>query len=176
MSGFPILDLVVGIIFVYFLLSIISSSAVEIVLTIVKARGKILEQWLTRIFDNKIKQKDGSEITLGQAIMDHCATTALAEKGKAPSYIDAKNFTAALLEQITYNEQDPKSIATNINDVITALENTPLLSIEIKRSLCARSERHLCSHFCKNHQRDCILYLESRNLVRYLDGPAYRYV
>ena len=43
MSSFPILDLVIGIIFVYFLLSIISSAAIELILTGLKARSKLLE-------------------------------------------------------------------------------------------------------------------------------------
>lgn len=134
MSGFPILDLVVGMIFIYFLLSVISSSAVEMILTGLKARSKILEEWLSRIFDTVIKE-DGKEQTLGQVIMDHCAVIALSEKGKAPSYIDAKNFTSALIEKLTYDPQNPKSIATNIDDIITALKNTTLLSTEMQRAL-----------------------------------------
>jgi len=134
MSGFPILDLVVGIIFIYFLLSVISSSAVEMILTGLKARSKILEEWLNRIFDIVIIE-DGKEKTLGQVIMDHCAVIALSDKGKAPSYIDAKNFTSALIEKLTYDPKNPKSIASNIEDIITALKNTTLLSTEMQRAL-----------------------------------------
>src|SRR3954454_22163728 len=134
MSGFPILDLVIGMIFIYFLLSVISSSAVEMILTAAKARAKILEEWLNRIFDTVVKE-DGKERTVGQLIMDHCAVIALSEKGKAPSYIDAKNFTSALIEKITYDPKNPKSIAANIDDIITALKNTTLLSTEMQRAL-----------------------------------------
>jgi hypothetical protein len=134
MSGFPILDLVIGMIFIYFLLSVISSSAVEMILTAAKARAKILAEWLNRIFDTVVKE-DGKEKTVGQLIMDHCAIIALSEKGKAPSYIDAKNFTSALIEKITYDPKNPKSIAANIDDIITALKNTTLLSTEMQRAL-----------------------------------------
>lgn len=135
MSGFPILDLVVGIIFIYFLLSIISSSAVELILTGLNARSKVLGEWLNMIFDKKITKPDGTQVTLGQSIMDHCATTVLSKTGKAPSYIDAKNFTSALLERITYDPQNPKSIAKNINEVIKAIDETPLLSTELRRAV-----------------------------------------
>lgn len=135
MSGFPILDLVVGIIFIYFLLSIISSSAVELILTGLNARSKVLGEWLNTIFNKKITKPDGTQVTLGQSIMDHCATTVLSKTGKAPSYIDAKNFTSALLEKITYDPQNPKSIAKNINEVIKAIEETPLLSTELRRAV-----------------------------------------
>jgi hypothetical protein len=114
MSGFPIIDLVVGMIFIYFLLSIICSSVVEIALTYVKARSTLLAEWLTAIFDKPVQDGD-STIPLGQAIMDHCAVTALSGKGKAPSYIDAKNFTSALLEKITYDPNNPNSIANNLD-------------------------------------------------------------
>lgn len=135
MSGFPILDLVVGIIFIYFLLSIISSSAIEMILTGLRARPKILEAWLLRIFDKEVTQPDGTKLKLGQAIMDHCATTVLVAPGKTPSYIDAKNFSSALLEKITFDPQNPKSIAKNINEVIRAIENTPVLSTELQRAV-----------------------------------------
>ncbi len=82
MSGFSIIDLVVGMIFIFFMLSIISSSAVEIVLTVLRARAKILQQWLFIIFDKTIKQPDGTSLKLGQAIMDDCTVTALSGAGK----------------------------------------------------------------------------------------------
>jgi hypothetical protein len=134
MSGFPIIDLVAGMIFIYFLLSIISSSAVEMVLTGWKIRAKVLAKWLCTIFDTKVDKPDGTRIELGQAIMDHCAITALSKPGKSPSYIDAKNFTSALIEKVTYDRNDPKSIATNLEQVIAALNKTTILSTELQRA------------------------------------------
>jgi hypothetical protein len=135
MSGFPILDLVVGIIFVYFLLSIISSSAVEMILTGLKARSTILEEWLFEIFDKTITQPDGTKLSLGQAIMDHCSVTALSGKRKSTAYIDAKNFTSALIEKITFDPSNPKSIARDIDELIAVLDKTTLLSTEFQRVL-----------------------------------------
>ena len=89
MSGFPILDLVIGMIFVFFMLSIISSSGVEIILTGMQARSKLLGKWLFKIFDKTVTQPDGTKVALGQAIMDHCSVTALSKEGKSTSYIDA---------------------------------------------------------------------------------------
>ena len=135
MSGFPILDLVVGIIFVYFLLSIVCSSAVEMVLTIGKYRAKMLERWLRSVFDKEIVLSSGQCVKLGQAIMDHCTTKGLSEKGSATSYIDAKNFSTALLEKITYDPANPKSIAKDIDELITAIQNTKLLSADLQGAL-----------------------------------------
>jgi len=135
MSGFPILDLVIGIIFIYFVLSIISSSAIEIILTGLKARAALLEEWLFTIFDKPVTQPDGTKISLGQAIMDHCSVTALSGAGRSTSYIDAKNFASALLEKITYDPANPKSIAKNIDEFIEALDKTTVLSTEFQRVL-----------------------------------------
>jgi hypothetical protein len=131
MSGFPILDLVVGIIFIYFLLSIVSSSMIEIILTATKLRGKMLEKWLLAIFDKPVTVGK-TTMPLGQAIMDHCGTTALSPAGVSPSYIDAKNFTSALLEKVLHDPGDPKSIPSDIDKVIERLETTDALPSEIK--------------------------------------------
>jgi len=63
MSGFSVLDLVAGMIFIYFLLSIICSSAVEIILLANKIRARVLEMALRDIFkrcDNRWKNKKTS--------------------------------------------------------------------------------------------------------------------
>ena len=135
MSGFPILDLVVGIIFVYFLLSIISSSGVEMILTGLKARAALLEEWLFKIFDKPVTQPDGTTLSLGQAIMDHCSVTALSGTHESTSYIDAKNFTSALLEKITFDPANPKSIAKDMDEFIDAITKTNALSTEFQRVL-----------------------------------------
>src|SRR6478735_9321324 len=103
MSGFSILDLVIGMIFVFFLLSIICSSAVEICFTILRTRAKLLEQWLRSIFDSPSLHSDGtpSGVTVGQAIMDHCAAKALSKKGNSPTYINPSIFVSALMDKIT---------------------------------------------------------------------------
>ncbi len=135
MSGFPILDLVAGIIFIYFLLSIISSSAVEMVMTVFKLRGKMLGEWLLEIFNMDVTLPDGTKQTLGRAIMDHCSVTGLSKPGKAPAYIDAKNFTAAFLEKITYDPADKQSIATDMEAIIASIKRSESLPHSLQRVL-----------------------------------------
>jgi hypothetical protein len=132
MSSFPILDLVVGVIFIFFLLSIICSSVVETILTIRRVRAQVLGKWLLSIFDTKIKTDQNQQVPLGQVIMDHCALTALSPKGAAPSYIDAKNFVSALLDKITEFSQMVNP--TSIDDLIKSLNTTTAISDELRRS------------------------------------------
>jgi len=154
MSGFPILDLVVGIIFIYFLLSIICSSAAELWFSVLKTRARLLEQWVKKIFDkpaldshgNPALNTDGSVVTLGQSIIDHCMTTALSQKGKSTSYISADNFVSALLDKITITpaasgsppigneiQLPPKDLPAYIE----AIANSTVISGELKRTILA---------------------------------------
>ena len=135
MSNFPIIDLVVGMFFIYFLLSIICSSVIEIILTTGKYRAKMLSKWLLSIFDKEITTSGGQKVLLGQAIMDHCSTTALSPRGEAASYIDARNFTEALLEKITYDRTNPKSIAHDLDGLVSAITHTEMLPPELQRVL-----------------------------------------
>jgi hypothetical protein len=132
MSGFPILDLVVGVIFIFFLLSIICSSIVEMILTFRKVRSEVLGKWLLTIFDTPVINAKNEKVPLGQEIMDHCAVTALSTKGKAPSYIDAKNFVSAILDKITTFSTTVNP--TSINEIIESLNSTTAISGELKRS------------------------------------------
>jgi len=142
MSSFPILDLVIGIIFIYFLLSIICSSAVELFLSIFKSRAGLLENWLKQIFNQPALDSEGKplNVSVGQAIMDHCLVTALAKKGTSTSYIDSENFVSALLDKITIapsgaNDDKVELPPVNLADYITAIQNSTLISGELKRTI-----------------------------------------
>jgi hypothetical protein len=132
MSSFPILDLVVGIIFIFFLLSIICSSIVEMVLTVKRVRANILGQWLLTIFNTKITNAQNEPVSLGHEIMDHCALTALSPKDEAPSYIDAKNFVAALLDKVTAFSKVVNP--TSIDQVIESVASSTAISEELRRA------------------------------------------
>jgi hypothetical protein len=136
MSSFPILDLVAGIIFVYFMLSIITSSLVETVLTLFRIRAKLLEQWITELFNKPVAVPKGhAPESLGQSILDHCSITALSGKGKSNAFMHARDFTSALLEKITYDPSNPKSIATDINTVIELIGLAESVPESMKRVL-----------------------------------------
>ena len=141
MSGFPILDLVVGMIFIYFLLSIICSSAVELWSSLRRVRARVLERWLENIFQENALKADGtpSGKTVGQAIMDHCMVTVLSGTKKSPEYIDSQNFVSALLDQITRgNPAAGSTISLPPSDLpgyIQAIKNSKALSGELKRTL-----------------------------------------
>ena len=132
MSSFPILDLIVGIIFIYFLLSIICSSIVEMMLTDREVRGKVLGKWLVTIFNEKVTNSKNEGVRLGKEIMDHAAVTGLSDKGKAPPYIDSKNFVSVLLDKIHANSSNVNP--TSIDEIIESINTTSAVSDDLKRS------------------------------------------
>ncbi|MBE9586596.1 hypothetical protein IM792_19260 [Mucilaginibacter sp. JRF] len=135
MSSFPILDLVAGMIFIYFLLSIIVSSALEIVITMGRYRAKMLEQWLLSIFNKELTLYNGSVVSLGKAILDHCSITALSKPGQSNAYINPKDFTSALIEKISFDPATPRLIAGTLGQIETAIQNTTALPIDLQRVL-----------------------------------------
>lgn len=140
MTGFSILDLILGLVFIFFLLSIISSAVVEAILTRRNIRSKVLTKWLFTIFDKPFLQPDNKRVRLGQAISDHCLTTALAGEGRATAFIDSKNFTSALIEKLSYDPAKPDKVISNLDDLVSvmkgarALDGTTLLSTELTRT------------------------------------------
>ena len=142
MSSFPILDLVIGIIFIYFLLSIICSSAVELWFSILKTRARLMEDWLKQIFNLPALDSNGQplNVSIGQSIMDHCMVTALSKTGKSTSYIDAENFVSALLDKITItpaatDNSNVQLPPPNLAGYITLIQNSTLISGELKRTI-----------------------------------------
>ncbi len=138
MSNFPILDLVVGMIFVYFLLGVITNAIIEIILTIFRARADILKQWLLKTFNRDIASFDdkGNLITkpLGEAIMNHFGVAGLTTNNQSPSYIDAPNFVAALIDKIVYDPQNPGNVAQNLPTIIAFLTATKALHPDLQRT------------------------------------------
>jgi hypothetical protein len=133
MSSIPILDLVAGMVFFYFLLSLISSSAVEMILTGLNCRAKMLGKWLTDTFKEPVPQPGGGTVPLSKAIMNHFAITALSAEDKSTSYIAPVNFATALLERISFDPANITNIPKDIAGYITALQNTKALPEELQR-------------------------------------------
>lgn len=145
MSGFPILGLMIGMIFIYFLLSIITSAVVEIVLTIFKPRAPMLHLWLIEIFNLDSHHMCGvpnTNIKLSQEIMDRCMLTTLTKTGKSTSYMKAEHFVTALLDHISPPQQTDKNTPIQIRPItlqgyITAITNTSVISYEFLKVMAA---------------------------------------
>lgn len=109
MSSFPILDLVAGMIFIFFLLSIINNSLLEIIYSFTKARAAMFRNWLQSVFSAEVNNPAAqNRIPLWQAIVDHSSTNALSAPKKATNYLSATDFSTALMDLLTANPRDEK--------------------------------------------------------------------
>ena len=92
MFGFPILEVAIGLSFIYLLLSLICTTVNETIATLTRRRSKVLEKAITNIIgDPKLKNE----------LYSHPVIKSLSEGRKPPSYIPAPKFAVALMDIIT---------------------------------------------------------------------------
>lgn len=124
MSLFAILDLVIGLIFIYFLLSLACSAVQEIISSILKLRPKVLNRWIRDTF---------SKGNIGEAILKHKLIDGLTAKGRMAAYIPSDKFSRVLLDIIHHSQFGDKPYT--IDSLRQAITATDLLDDDFKRSL-----------------------------------------
>ncbi len=126
MTTIPILDLIAGMIFIYFLMSIISNSAFEGFSALRRIRAKMLEAWI-------IKTLPG----LTDHFLGHSLLNGMSEKGKATAYMSSANFSAVLIDAIAKKAgktpQTLRELSTMIDQVVK--ENADLIPDDLERAL-----------------------------------------
>ncbi|MET0754360.1 MAG: hypothetical protein ABWZ66_13340 [Pyrinomonadaceae bacterium] len=107
MFGIAILDVVIGMVFIYLLLSLVCSSINEIIEAFANKRAKFLEQGIKDLLNDK----DGED--LSKKFYAHPLIASLIRdrhtKSLLPSYIPARNFSLALLDIVLEAGKDNKS-------------------------------------------------------------------
>jgi hypothetical protein len=103
MFGSTIIDVAVGLIFIYFLLSMVSSHINEIIANILAWRARDLEEGIRTLL---------ADPALADKVWNHPLIRGLAGKGgRDPSYIPANTFTLALFDAIAPGGNDPTAMA-----------------------------------------------------------------
>ncbi len=97
MTGFEILDLVIGMIFVYFLTSLMCVSVQEALARFRKLRMVNLKKWLTDTFNTSEAGKN-----LGDRIWCNVIVDGLTQASRGASYLSQNVFVHALLDEIHY--------------------------------------------------------------------------
>jgi hypothetical protein len=109
MFGLQMLDVVIGVVFIYLLLSLVCSAIGEMIEILWKRRPKDLERSIREIFKDKDKKKDKkNETSLTKAFYEHPLIRGFFEdnyepdktKRNLPSYIPASEFTLALMDMV----------------------------------------------------------------------------
>lgn len=120
MTNIPILDLIAGMFFIYFLMSIISNSIFEGLSSIMKIRAKILEEWIKSALPN-----------VANVILNHTLVNGVSKPGKSNAYLTGKNFSLVLVDIIMQNAH---AIPKNLVEISASIDNA-MLPDDLKRSL-----------------------------------------
>lgn len=121
MLGLQILDLVIGIVFIYFLLSLVCSTVQEILANVRNLRFRVLQNWMLRTFQHS---------AFGHQILNHPIIQGLTVTGK-PSYIPSDKFAQAVLDMVHSQVHGDRPF--DINSLRDALQKTFLLPPALKR-------------------------------------------
>jgi hypothetical protein len=107
MTSFPAVDVAIGLSFVFFLLSVLSTTITETLARVMKTRAKTLESWLKAVFDDPASAVNHYENFLATPIVKALTATVStsvpgrrageANELRPPSYIPSPHFVAGAL-------------------------------------------------------------------------------
>ncbi len=121
MFGSAILEVIVGLAFVYFVLSVIASHLTELVAGRLGWRGADLEQGIRTLL---------ADPNLADSVWQHALITGLSWKpGRSPSYIPASTFATALLDVLGAAGKNGPPLHTLVNGMPAGSARQALLSI-----------------------------------------------
>jgi hypothetical protein len=124
MGGLQFLDLIIGLAFIYFLLSIVCLSLQELKANLFNERSKNLEKWIKDTFNDKANNS-----RLGDKIWKNVMIDGLTQSNRSVSYIPKEIFVSVLLDEIYYGSDDSNqgrnkdSIIENDEQVLERLKS-----------------------------------------------------
>lgn len=101
MFGSTVLDIAIGIVFIYLMLSLVVTAANELLAALIKARGNTLWRGICNLLptgDPSATSSVGKK-NFAQAVYDHPLVDGLAQSSR-PSYIPSRVFALALLDTV----------------------------------------------------------------------------
>lgn len=116
MFGLQMIDVVLGLLFVYLLLSIVCTAANELLASLFKLRAKTLATGITNLL------KDGGITGLERDFYEHPLIKSLYKQRGKPSYIPPRTFAMALLNLIAPENTGGLDVLANIR---AKVENLP---------------------------------------------------
>ena len=130
--GSTVLDVAIGLIFVYLLLAILCTSANEMLAALTKARQKFLKKGITQLLDNQPTNlaKDDAGALIKE-FYRHPLVTGMMRDGNHPAYLPSRTFATVVIDLLTPEKPGRK----DIRDLESGLAAMP--PGEIKQALLA---------------------------------------
>ncbi len=118
MSTNAMIDIAIGLILMYLVLSLICMVVNEIIATATRLRARTLRAGVTKLIDN---------VQMLQVFNDHglISGTEAALKGKGPSYLSSRTFAAAILD--SFDSEKPQ---IDYQEVLAAIDRLPTSNIK----------------------------------------------
>jgi|KBSSwiStaDraftv2_1062776.scaffolds.fasta_scaffold193001_2 hypothetical protein len=99
MFGSTVLDVAIGLVFVYLLLAIICTSANEILSGLTKSRGKLLREGIQQLLDNQpTSAAKNNSLALFEEFYKHSLITSMMRGNRHPAYLPARTFSTVLVD------------------------------------------------------------------------------
>jgi hypothetical protein len=130
-----ILEVAIGLIFVYLLLSIMCTAGNEWVAALTRRRGETLRRGLAQLLGDQPIQGAQAPDALIRAFYDHPLIKSMMHDKNHPTYLAPRNFSATLTDIITGAQQGQLAF----NDILAAANALP--DGEVKGSLLALLRR-----------------------------------
>ena len=133
-----VLDVAIGLIFVYLLLSILCTAANEWLAALTKSRAKFLKKGLMQLLDNQPMSKDGSPNEFIERFYRHPLITGMMKDGKNehPAYLSARVFASVVTDLLASESAAEASDSFDKAD-------TPLTKADEARKAIAELETRL---------------------------------
>lgn len=96
-----VLDVAIGLVFVYLLLAILCTSANEWLAALTKSRAKFLEKGLKELLNNQALVEGGDPNEFIEKFYSHPLITGMMRDGKHPAYLSAGTFAAVVTDLLT---------------------------------------------------------------------------
>lgn len=130
--GSTVLDVAIGLIFVYLLLAVLCTSANELLAALTRSRPKFLQKGITQLLDNqptnRAKEDAGAFVN---EFYQHPLITGMMRDSKHPAYLPSRTFATVVIDLLTQEKPGRK----DIRDLENGLAAMP--SGEIKQALLA---------------------------------------
>jgi len=144
--GSTVLEVAIGLAFVYLLVSLVVTAANELVASALKWRADHLWVGIRNLL-NEFDSNDGTTGGLAAKVYNHPLIRQLSKPGKKPSYIPSRTFALALLDVLSDPARDlkgeieklstvlPEDAQAKLRKDLTTISSVGLLASETKSSL-----------------------------------------
>ena len=130
-----ILDVVIGLSFLFFLLSIIAAAMNEAIAGIFRLRARMLEQGIINLINGTPKPQDDADMEIVRQLYAHSLVNGYSRGTSKPSYLASRSFRNALfdvtdlLEATSESSEDPLEVAAikaRVDETLSAIPNAKL--------------------------------------------------